>query len=156
MTRQKIPWTGSRGHLDDSISAFLKQFPDLHFGGQEDFHDECFKHLEVFGIHKFPKDKAHTIREVEFTAIRGSHGTNPIRILYPGSGEDNRKSNKACGLIYFHGGEYTVGSVDEFENGLRMLPELSSVQVYAVEYKLAPEFRFQSSVFQPNSMSTTQ
>lgn len=34
----------------------------------------------------------------------------------------------ACGLIYFHGGGYTVGSVDEFENGLRNLAELSGVQ----------------------------
>ncbi len=142
MTRQKLPRTGSRGHLEDSISAFLKQFPDLHLGGQEDFHDERRKHLEVFGIHRIPKDKVHPIHDVEFTAIRGPYGTIPIRVLYPSSGEDNRKSNKAGGLIYFHGGGYTIGSVDEFENGLRMLAELSGVQIYAVEYKLAPEFRF--------------
>ena len=49
---------------------------------------------------------------------------------------------KQAALIYFHDGGYTVGSVDEFENGLRLLAELSSVQIYAVEYKLAPEFRF--------------
>ena len=65
-----------------------------------------------------------------------------MRHLYPSSGEDNCKSNKASDLIYFHGGGYTIGSVDEFENGLRMLAELSGVQIYAVEYKLAPEFRF--------------
>lgn len=35
-----------------------------------------------------------------------------------------------------------MGSVDEFENGLRMLAEHSAVQIYAVEYKLAPEFRY--------------
>ena len=142
MARQKIPRTGSRGHLEDSISSFLKQCPDLHLGGTEDFHDERRKPLEVFGIHKIPKDKVHSIHEVEFTAIRGPHGTIPIRVLYPSSGEDNRKSNKAGGLIYFHGGGYTIGSVDEFENGLRMLAELSGVQIYAVEYRLAPEFRF--------------
>ena len=45
-------------------------------------------------------------------------------------------------MIYFHGGGYTVGTVDEFENGCRLLAEESSVQVYAVEYRLAPEWQF--------------
>lgn len=45
-------------------------------------------------------------------------------------------------MIYFHGGGYTVGTVDEFENGLRIVAEESRCQVYAVEYRLAPEWRF--------------
>lgn len=45
-------------------------------------------------------------------------------------------------MIYFHGGGYTVGSVDEFENGLRIVAEESGVQVYGVEYELAPEWLF--------------
>ena len=142
MTQQTIPKTGARGQLKDSVAAFLKKFPVLHLGGQEDFHDERRKHLEVFGIHKIPKDEVHPIHEVEFTAIRGPTGTIPIRVLYPGTGEKSRKSNKAGGLIYFRGGGYTIGSVDEFENGLRMLAEHSGVQIYAVEYKLAPEFHY--------------
>jgi acetyl esterase/lipase len=32
--------------------------------------------------------------------------------------------------------------VDEFENGLRIVAEESGVQVYAVECRLAPEWRF--------------
>ena len=142
MSQQSIPKTGSRGQLNSSVSSFLEKFPDLRLGGQEDFHDERRKHLEVFGIQEIPKDKVHPIHDVEFTAIRGPHGTIPIRVLYPSTGEDNRKSNKAGGLIYFHGGGYTIGSVDEFENGLRMLAEHSAVQIYAVEYKLAPEYRY--------------
>ena len=142
MTHQKIPTTGTRTQLKGSVAAFLKEFPDLHLGGQEDFHDERRKHLEVFGIHNIPQEKVQPIHDVEFTAISGPHGTIPIRVLYPSTGEDKRKSNKAGGLIYFHGGGYTIGSVDEFENGLRMLAEQSGVQIYAVEYKLAPEFRY--------------
>lgn len=33
-------------------------------------------------------------------------------------------------------------TVDEFENALRIVAEESGVQVHAVEYKLAPEWRF--------------
>ncbi|KAK3081143.1 hypothetical protein LTS18_009816 [Coniosporium uncinatum] len=32
--------------------------------------------------------------------------------------------------------------MDEFENGLRLLAEDSGVQVYGVDYRLAPEFKF--------------
>ncbi|TIA16661.1 hypothetical protein D6C80_04384 [Aureobasidium pullulans] len=137
-----IPTTGTRSQLHPEIQTFLKDHPKLHLGGQEDFHDERNHHLEVFGIHNLPKDKIHPIGEVEFTAVRGPHGTIPVRVLYPKSGEDKRKKGEAAALVYFHGGGYTVGSVDEFENSLRLLAEESGVQVYGVDYRLAPEYRF--------------
>jgi acetyl esterase/lipase len=65
-----------------------------------------------------------------------------IRVFYPSTGEQKRKSGDAAALIYFYGGGYTIGTVDEFENGLRVLAEESGAQVYAVEYRLAPEWRF--------------
>ncbi|KAF2636627.1 hypothetical protein P280DRAFT_501185 [Massarina eburnea CBS 473.64] len=142
MPESKIPTTGTRTQLAASIETFLKDHPTLHLGGEEDFHEERRHHLEVFGIHNIPKDKQHSIGEVEFTALRGPHGTIPVRVLYPKSGEDKRQKGEAGALIYFHGGGYTVGSVDEFENGLRMVAEESGCQVYAIDYRLAPEFRF--------------
>ncbi|KAJ9621907.1 hypothetical protein H2203_006787 [Taxawa tesnikishii (nom. ined.)] len=140
--QKEIPTTGTRTQLHDSISKFLKDHPDLHLGGEGDFHAERLHHEKVFSIHNLPKDKVHPIGDVEFTALRGPHGTIPVRVLYPKSGEDKRKNGQAAALIYFHGGGYTVGSVDEFENGLRLLAEESGVQVYAIEYRLAPEHRF--------------
>lgn len=35
-----------------------------------------------------------------------------------------------------------MGSVDEFENGLRLLAEESGCQIYAADYRLAPEWRY--------------
>lgn len=143
MPDTNIPTTGSRApQLKPSVEQFLKDNPDLHLGGEQDFHGERAHHLSTFGIHAIPKDKQHPIGQVEFTAIRGPHGTIHTRVFYPKSGEDKRKSGDAAALIYFHGGGYTVGSVDEFENGLRLLAEESGVQVYAVEYRLAPEWRY--------------
>lgn len=126
----------------DSIKAFLKSHPDLYLGGAEEFTAERAKHLEAYGIHNIPSDKISPIGDVEFTAIRGPHGTIPIRVFCPKSGEKKRSEKQAGALVYFHGGGYTVGSVDEFENGLRFLAEQSGVQVYAVEYRLAPEWKF--------------
>lgn len=140
MASTKIPTTASRTSLSPEIQKFLADNPSLHLGGEGDFHAERRHHLEVFGIHAIPQTSIHPIGEVEFTAIRGPHGTIPIRVLYPRSAP--RDGNNNAALIYFHGGGYTVGSVDEFENGLRLLAEESGVQIYAVEYRLAPEFRY--------------
>lgn len=137
-----IPTTGHRTTLHPEIQSFLHDNPTLHLGGEGSFHDERRHHLEVFGIHMLSAKQTHPIGDVEFTAIRGPHGTIPIRVLYPKSGEEKRKEGKASALIYFHGGGYTVGSVDEFKNGLRLLAEESGAQIYAIEYRLAPKFRY--------------
>lgn len=94
----------------------------------------------MFGIANIPAHLHHPIHDVEFTGIRGPHGGIPIRVIYPSSAPKGSKD--AAALIYFHGGGYTVGSVDEFENGLRLLAEASGVQIYAADYRLAPEWRY--------------
>ncbi|KAE8391744.1 Alpha/Beta hydrolase protein [Aspergillus alliaceus] len=70
-------------------------------------------HTQVFGFTAHPPEKQAPIVRVEFTAIRGPHGTVPIRILYPPQNTS---------------GGYSVGTVDEFENGC--------------QYRLAPEWRY--------------
>ncbi|KAL4769782.1 Alpha/Beta hydrolase protein [Aspergillus nidulans var. acristatus] len=67
-------------------------------------------------------------------------GAINIRVLYPSNPLLNAQ-NLTPALIYIHGGGYTVGTGDEFENGCRILAEKVGVQVYLVEYRLAPEER---------------
>jgi len=124
-----IPLTGNRTTVVASIKAFLTEHSTLHLGGDGDFHAERKHHLDVFDFHNLPKNDVHPISDVEFTAIRGPHGTIPVRVFYPKSGEAKKNERDAGALIYFHGGGYTVGSVDEFENGLRYLAEESGLQV---------------------------
>ena len=124
------PSTGTRTKLCPSISAFLGKNSDLHLGGGEDFHSERRKHLEAFGFHNLPKDSIHPIDSVEFTAVRGPHGAIPVRVFYPKSGAEKKRMGASGALVYFHGGGYTVGSVDEFVNGLRLLAGKSGVQVH--------------------------
>lgn len=109
--------TGNRTALNPEIQKFLADNPNLHLGGEEDFHAERRHHLEVFGFHNVPQGKIHLIGEVEFTAIRGPHGTIPLRVFYPHAAPKGGQNNAA--LIYFHGGGYTVGSIDEFENVIK-------------------------------------
>jgi hypothetical protein len=44
--------------------------------------------------------------------------------------------------VYLHGGGYIVGSLDQFDTAMRLFAENSGAQVYAVDYKLAPEYQF--------------
>ncbi len=45
-------------------------------------------------------------------------------------------------MIYLHGGGFIVGSLDQFETAMRRFCEGSGAQVYAVDYKLAPEYQW--------------
>ncbi|OJJ30883.1 hypothetical protein ASPWEDRAFT_746495 [Aspergillus wentii DTO 134E9] len=136
-----IPQTATRSTLDPQIQNFLSDNPNLHLGGP-DFLRERQHHSQIFGFHTLRASLHAPIDRIEHTAIRGPHGTIPIRIFYPSSSRDRQRGRDSAALIYFHGGGYTVGTVDEFENGCRILAEESGVQVYAVEYRLAPEWKF--------------
>ncbi|GAD92398.1 hypothetical protein SMAC_07896 [Paecilomyces variotii No. 5] len=137
-----IPKTGTRTQLDPEIKDFLSsQNPDLHLGST-DFTHERQHHTHVLGFHALPEEQRAPIGRVEFITLRGPYGTIPVRAFYPKSGEDKTNAGDAAALVYFHGGGYTVGTVDEFENGCRILAEEAGVQVYAVEYRLSPEWRY--------------
>ena len=123
------------------VRSFLADYLDLHLGGAGDFTAERSYHARVFGFHSLAYAKQAPIHEVEFTAIRGPHATNLIRIFYLRTAKKDGEPVKLP--LWFTSTEVAIlGTVDEFENGLRIVAEKSGVQVYAVEYRLAPEWRF--------------
>jgi len=52
----------------------------------------------------------------------------------------------APALLYFHGGGFTVGSVNTHDALCRMLAARSDCVVISVDYRLAPEYRFPTAV----------
>ncbi|KAI0146985.1 Alpha/Beta hydrolase protein [Xylariaceae sp. FL1272] len=121
--KSQIPTTGTRTQLAASVKAFLSENPTLHLGGRGDFHAERRHHLQVFGFHNLPREKQAPIGHVHFDGVRGRNGTIPVRLFYPRA---RKEPEKLPALIYFHGGGYTV---DEFENGLRLIAEEANVIV---------------------------
>ena len=66
-------------------------------------------------------------------------GTIPIRIL--------RTEQAMRGVIvYYHGGGWVIGSIDEYDTLARKLAERTSCAVVLVEYRLAPEHRYPVAV----------
>jgi acetyl esterase len=45
-------------------------------------------------------------------------------------------------LVFFHGGGFTVGSLDSHDSPCRFLADRAGVRVLSVDYRLAPEHRF--------------
>jgi len=49
-------------------------------------------------------------------------------------------------LLFFHGGGFTIGSLDTHDRLCRLLAEAAGCHVYSVDYRLAPEHRFPAAV----------
>lgn len=52
----------------------------------------------------------------------------------------------APALVYYHGGGFTVGSIDTHDAVCRMLARDGRCAVLSVDYRLAPEYRFPTAV----------
>ncbi len=51
-----------------------------------------------------------------------------------------------AGLVYFHGGGWTIGSLDSYDSFCRHLAAASACVVISVEYRLAPESPFPAAL----------
>ena len=94
---------------------------------------------QVIGEHDaFIDPDLPPIGRIEHMGVKGPHGTIPTRCYHPS------KPGPAQGaaLVYLHGGGFVVGSLDQFETAMCRLAEGSGAQVYALDYKLAPEYQW--------------
>jgi acetyl esterase len=55
-------------------------------------------------------------------------------------------TDPAPALVYFHGGGFTVGSVDTHDALCRMFARDAACMVLSVDYRLAPEYKFPTAV----------
>lgn len=71
--------------------------------------------------------------------IDGPYGKIQFRIYYPEHGF-NYTLNK--GIIYIHGGGFTMGSVDTHDGIMRKLAIDTKSAIIGINYRLAPEYKF--------------
>ena len=82
---------------------------------------------------------APEMERVEERTIEGPDGEARLRILVP-------IENPRGVLVYYHGGGWVTGSIDEYDTVVRKLAERTSCAVVLVGYRLAPEHRYPTAV----------
>lgn len=78
---------------------------------------------------------------IEDRTIAGPGGDLVIRIYQPSGGAAAKPV-----LIYYHGGGWVVGGLDEYQGVCANLAAKSGCVVVAVDYRLAPEHKFPAAV----------
>lgn len=128
-TEVDLPADARRSTLDPELAEWLKVCPRL--GAHESIEDARRAHYALV-----PKNPP-PIGRVENFAVPCELGTVAVRVYHPKAEE-----LQGPALIYLHGGGWTVGAVDQFEGAMRIFAEEGQIRVFAVEYRLAPEFRY--------------
>ena len=75
--------------------------------------------------------------------IPGPGSELPIRIYQP---REAKPGELLPVLVWFHGGGFVIGDLDTHDSACRMLANQADCLVVAVDYRLAPEFKFPAAV----------
>ncbi len=77
------------------------------------------------------------IGEIRNFSIEGPRGPIPLRLYRP-----ERGGRELPLIVYFHGGGWVVGDLEECDSVCRFLAKHGQLAVLSVDYRLAPEHRF--------------
>ena len=86
------------------------------------------------------RDRAEAVAHVEDRDIPGPTGSIPLRVYRPSDDADLPV------LVWFHGGGWTIGSLETHDMTCRSLANATGCTVVSVDYRLAPEHKFPAAV----------
>ncbi|SFK54266.1 alpha/beta hydrolase [Geodermatophilus ruber] len=119
--------------LDQATSALLQQMAE---SGGKPLHEMTPEEARGFGgALRELYGPGPEMARVEDISIPAPHGSIPARVLVPD------EAPRAV-IVYYHGGGWVIGALDEFDTLGRQLAEKSSSTVVLVDYRLAPEHRY--------------
>jgi acetyl esterase len=87
------------------------------------------------GMNATMTDDGPALELVEELVIPGPHGDIPARRYRPVEAIPGT-------VVYYHGGGWVLGTLDDFDRPLKALAAQSGCQVISVDYRMAPEHRF--------------
>ncbi len=121
-------------------AATIRFFEQLTEGGGKPLHESTPDEARVY-MSKLADlaGPAPAMQRVEDCTIDGPDARAILRILVP-------VENPIGVLVYYHGGGWVLGSIDEYDTVARKLAERTSCAVVLVEYRLAPEHRYPAAV----------
>ena len=123
--------------LDFATAELLEQMAE---GGGKPLHESTVAEARALGAGLADLNgPAPAMVRVEEHSLAVPGATVPLRVLVP-------LERPAGVIVYYHGGGWVIGAIDEFDTLARKLAERTSCAVVLVDYRLAPEHRYPVAV----------
>lgn len=123
-------------HMSEEMKQVIKIQEERSKDGFSTGEDFTVLRKEYEEERKFWNEGGPELSKIINSTIQGPHGEIPIRFYYPNDKKDNNCS------IFIHGGGFVLGSPDTHDRMIRFFAQESNSVVVAIDYKLAPEYKF--------------
>jgi acetyl esterase len=120
--------------------AVLDLLPELGLVQLSDLTVEQAREVIVMMEAETPRDDVAELRDL---GIPGPGGDIPVRLYRP---QGSSAEDVLPVLVYFHGGGWTIGSIESHDPTARRLANRAGVAVVSVDYRLGPEHPFPAAV----------
>ena len=125
--------------LDRATTQFMQSMAEGADPDAKPLHEMTPEEARAFGSSLAdtagPAPALGRVEEHTLERDGGSAGNVGLRVLVP-------IDPPAGVIVYYHGGGWVIGSIDEFDTLARKLAERTSCAVVLVAYRLAPEHRY--------------
>jgi acetyl esterase len=119
--------------LDDETAQFLGQMAE---SGTKPLHEMPPEEARALGgMLRDMYGPGPDVCSVRDEVAQGPYGDIPVRILTP-------ESAPRAVIVYYHGGGWVIGSLDESDTLARKMVNATGAAVALVDYRLAPEHRY--------------
>ncbi|MES3162096.1 MAG: alpha/beta hydrolase [Halorubrum sp.] len=138
--------------LDGELAAAVDEIEALGLPEWHTLSVDAARRVEDDLFSGDPDPPVEAVRDLGFD---GPHGEVPVRVYRPGNesdpraggGDDPREGTAgARTLVHFHGGGWTLGTLDSVDGICRELATRADAVVISVAYRLAPEHPFPVAV----------
>lgn len=138
--------------LDGELAAAVDEIEALGLPEWHTLSVDAARRVEDDLFSGDPDPPVEAVRDLGFD---GPHGEVPVRVYRPGNESDPRagggddpreRTAGARTLVHFHGGGWTLGTLDSIDGPCRELATRANAVVVSVDYRLAPEHPFPVAV----------
>jgi acetyl esterase len=126
--------------LDPELAAVVDEIEALGLPEWHALSVDAARRVEDEVFSGAPEPAVAGVRDLAFD---GPHGEVPVRAYRPESAAD---AADARTLVHFHGGGWTLGTLDSVDGPCRELATRADAVVVSVDYRLAPEHPFPVAV----------